>query len=321
MQRSETMAVIANLEKPKIVAVVGSTAAGKSDCALHLAQKFKGEIISADSVQVYRGLDIGTAKPSPEQRALIPHHLIDILNPDEEYSAAQFRRQADGVIHKLHTQAVPIFLVGGTGLYLKALTRGLFSGPAGNPSLRLILKQKAESEGSSRLHKELQTVDPEAALRIHPRDTLRIIRAIEVYTQTRRPISSFHYQHGFREQPYRTLKIGLTLEKEELYRRIESRCEEMLEKGWVEEVKNLLQKGYSPRLKSLQSLGYRHLVSFLTGNIDLEEAVRLVKRDTRRYAKRQMTWFKADPEIHWFPASPENLSLITQKVKDFFERK
>ncbi len=308
------------MEKPKLVAIVGPTAAGKSSLALSLAQQFAGEIISSDSVQVYRGLDIGTAKPSPADRRIVPHHLIDILNPDQDYSAALFRRQAGELIRILHKRQKPIFIVGGTGLYLKALTRGLFRGPAANPGFRAGLNLEADTKGSPFLHLRLQELDPEAAARIHPQDRMRIVRALEVHGQSQRKISEFQKEHRFQETPYEVCKIGLFFEREELYRRVEIRTEIMMERGWVEEVKNLLDQGYLPHLKSLQSLGYKHVVSSLSGKISLEEAARLIKRDTRRYAKRQITWFKADPEITWFSPDPESRVLIGRKVASFLNR-
>lgn len=307
------------MEKPKIVALVGPTATGKSNLALHLAQRFRGEIISADSVQVYRGLDIGTAKPSAEDRRLAFHHLIDIREPDEDYSAASFRQEADGVIDELHKRKTPIFVVGGTGFYLKALTRGLFRGPAADSQLRLALQEKAKGEGREALHRELQKVDAEAASRIHPHDRFRVIRALEVHSLGRKPISHFQREHGFREAPYDVLKIGLTCEREDLYRRIELRVDRMMELGWVDEVRSLLNQGYDPGLKSMQSLGYRHIVASLFGDLTLEEAVGLIKRDTRRYAKRQLTWVKADPEVLWFPADPGSFQTIGSIVEAFLK--
>ena len=306
------------MSKPKLVVITGPTATGKSSLALDLALKVRGEIISADSVQVYRGLDTGTAKPSPEERALVPHHLIDILDPDQEYSAALFRREADKIIERLHLRSTPIFVAGGTALYLKVLTRGLFRGPAGDPKLRSILRQKAETGGDEALHQELRRLDPEAASRIHIHDRFRITRALEVCILTGQPISHLQREHGFRENPYETLKVGLLWEREELYRRIDSRVEKMVKMGWVEEVQSLLNKGYSPGLKSLQSLGYKHIVAYLQGKGSLAEAVELTKRDTRRYAKRQMTWFRGDPEVHWLAADQEITANVEGKVLEFF---
>jgi tRNA dimethylallyltransferase len=307
------------MEKPKIVALVGPTATGKSILALHLARRFRGEIISADSVQVYRGLDIGTAKASAEDRRMVPHHLVDICEPGEDYSAASFRQQADEIIRELHKRETPIFVVGGTGLYLKALTRGLFRGPAANSELRLALKKKADREGSGVLHRELRKLDAEAASRIHPHDRFRIIRALEVCSLGRKPISRFQSEHGFRDTPYDVLKIGLCCERENLYKRIELRADRMVELGWVDEVRSLLNQGYGSGFKSMQSLGYRHILSHLLGDLTLEEAVRLIKRDTRRYAKRQITWFKADPEISWFPADHESYENIAGMVEVFLK--
>jgi len=308
------------MNKPKVVAILGPTATGKSSLALHLAEKFGGEIISADSVQVYRGLDIGSAKPSAEDRRRILHHLIDILEPDQDYSASAFRDHADEIIRRLRCGNSPVFVVGGTGLYLKVLSRGLFRGPGGNPRLRQALRQKAEMEGNDSLHKELGQWDPDAASRIHPHDTFRLIRALEVYSLSRKPISQFQKEHGFRENPYRILKIGLQCEREELYRSIEARVDEMMKRGWVDEVRSLLEKGYSPGLKSLQSLGYKRLASHLLGETELDRAVQLIKQDTRRFAKRQITWFKADPEISWFPASRESYAPIEAAVSVFFHQ-
>ena len=307
------------MAKPKFVALVGPTATGKSILALHLAQRFRGEIISADSVQVYRGLDIGTAKPSAKDRRMAPHHLVDICEPDEEYSAASFRQQADEIICGLHKCETPIFVVGGTGLYLKVLTRGLFRGPAPDSELRLVLQQRAEKEGSEVLHRELQKLDAEAASRIHPHDRFRIIRALEVCSLGGKPISHFQREHGFRDAPYDVLKIGLCREREDLYKRIELRVERMVELGWVNEVRCLLNKGYGPGLKSMHSIGYRHILSHLLGDLTLEEAVRLIKRDTRRYAKRQITWFKADPETSWFSANHESYKDIEGMVEVFLK--
>jgi tRNA dimethylallyltransferase len=305
------------MEKPRIVALVGPTATGKSSLALELAQQFRGEIISADSVQVYRGMDIGTAKPSAKDRQLVPHHLVDILDPDKSYSAALFRQQADNIIYELYKRKTPIFVVGGTGLYLKALTRGIFRGPAANAGLRLALQKKAERDGSEILHQELQELDPGAASRIHPHDRFRIIRALEVYSLGGKPISLFQGEHRFGEAPYDVFKIGLCCGREDLYRRIETRVDRMVEMGWVDEVHSLLNQGYGPGLKSMQSLGYRHIVSYLFGGLTLKDAIHLTKRDTRRYAKRQLTWFKADPEIFWFAARQENFRPIEGMVESF----
>ena len=305
-------------KKTKLVALVGPTSTGKSGLALQLAERLGGEIISADSVQVYRGFDIGTAKPSPDERRKVPHHLIDILAPEEDYSAASFRNQADRIIHRLQEKGKVIFVVGGTGLYLKVLSRGLFHGPGGDPLLRDSLRRKAEGEAEGYLHQELGKVDPEAASRLHPHDTFRIIRALEVYLHSGKSLSGFQNEHGFRESPYEILKIGLAAERQELYRRIESRVDSMMENGWLKEVQDLLNRGVSARVKPMQSLGYKRLNSFLEGEMEWARAVSLIKQDTRRYAKRQITWFKADPDIRWFSAAGEIYPAIQEKILDFF---
>ncbi len=296
---------------------MGPTALGKSFLAIRLARRFQGEIISSDSVQVYRGLDIGSGKPSLEQRRQTSHHLIDILDPDQTYSAALFRQQADVIIHDLHKRKTPIIVVGGTGLYLKVLTRGLFHGPGSNAGLRWSLHERAKTKGTHELHQELHKLDPEAALRIHPQDTLRIIRAIEVFYQTNMPISKFQREHDFQEKPYEVFKVGLICDREEIYRRIETRTDEMIQTGWLEEVRSLLSQGHPPELKSLQSLGYKQIVSYLTGKITFPDAIHFIKRDTRRYAKRQITWFHADPEINWYSAEEESFPAIAKDVEEF----
>ncbi|MGQ9695962.1 MAG: tRNA (adenosine(37)-N6)-dimethylallyltransferase MiaA [Thermodesulfobacteriota bacterium] len=307
------------MEKPKIIIIVGPTATGKSALGIHLAQKFRGEIINADSMQIYRGLDIGTAKPTREEQTLVRHHLIDILDLNQIYSAARFREEADQIIKKLHKDGIPIFIIGGTGLYLKVLTKGIFHGPEANLEFRHWLKKRLIQEGGQVLYQELSRVDPEAASRIHPRDHLRIIRALEVVHQTNRPISSLHQEHGFKEQPYEVLKIGLSLPKEELFQRIEFRIKEMLRQGWVEEVRNLLAQGYSPDIKPFLAIGYKQIIKHLSGQIDFLEMVRLIIRETKAYAKRQITWFKADPEINWFHPSARNWQEIEDKVEEFLK--
>lgn len=304
-------------KKPRVVAIVGPTGSGKSALGWHLAREFGGELVSADSVQVYRGLDIGSAKATAEERRVVIHHLVDILDPDEEYSAARFRSQAVTIIQSLHERNIPVFVVGGTGLYLRTLTRGIFRGPEANPELRRSLGRQAEEKGSETLYEELKRVDRDAASRIHPRDAVRIIRALEVYQMSGQPISGFQKEHGFKERDFNVLKIGLSFPRDELFRRIDARVHRMLDRGWVEEVRGLLQKGYSPKLKSLQSLGYRQVISFLQGEKSIAETVLSIQGDTRRYAKRQLTWFKADPEIRWFKGELEDLEPIRQMVAEF----
>ena len=305
------------MNAPKIVVICGPTAGGKSAAALELAREFGAEVINADSMQVYRYMDIGTAKPSAEAQKAIRHHLIDILYPDEEFSAALFREEARQAIADVEARRRKALVVGGTGLYIKALTAGLIQGGEIDPAIRARLLTEAEHEGREGLYQRLQAVDPKTAARLHPHDTYRVIRALEVYERTGRPISLMRERHRFQEGPYQVLKIGLLVEREELYRRIDTRVEEMMRQGLQEEVRGLLDRGYSPSLKTMQSLGYHQIVAYLQGEYDLAEAVRRIKRDTRRYAKRQLTWFKADPEVRWVH-SERDRATVREMVEGFW---
>jgi len=287
------------VEKPKIVVIVGPTASGKSAVALELARHVGAEIINADSIQVYKYMDIGTAKPSPEERKLVRHHLIDILYPDEEFSAALFREEARQTIAEVSTRRKKAMVVGGTGLYIKALTSGLIRGGEVDPAIRSRLQSEAQGGGRERIYRRLKEVDPITAARLHPHDTYRIIRALEVYERTGRPISALRQRHLFQEESYQALKIGLMPERADLYQRIDERVDEMIRQGLREEVLHLLEMGYAPALKAMQCLGYKQIVAHIQGEYDLAEATRRIKRDTKRYAKRQITWFKADAQIHW----------------------
>lgn len=304
--------------KPKVVVVLGPTATGKSQLGIELAREFDGEIVSADSMQVYRLMDIGTAKPPLSIREEIPHHMMDILWPDEPFSAGEFRRLGRQKIEEiLKGGKVPI-VVGGTGLYIKALTEGLLEGLEGDRGLREELHRQAEVLGSRGLWERLREVDPEGAMEIHPNDLYRVIRALEIYHLTGRPPSALRREHAFGDRPYHLLKIGLIRPREELYRRIDERVEGMIKGGLVEEVKGLLERGYGPDLPSMKAIGYREIVAYLRGEMTLEEAVRLMKRNTRRLAKRQLTWFKRDPEVHWF-AYPEERERIFGLVGQFLK--
>ncbi len=303
--------------KPKLVIVLGPTAVGKSDIVLDLALQFGAEIISADSQQVYRHMDIGTAKPSREQREKIPHHLIDIVDPEEEFNAAMFRRLATEIAYQLADHDKRIIVCGGTGLYIKALTRGLFAGPGGDPQIRQALEWEIEEHGIASLYRRLEQVDPESAVRIHPHDRQRISRALEVYHASGRKISEWQSEHGFNESLFDVLKIGLDRQRIQLYDRIDRRCEFMIASGLLDEVKKLVEMGYGLDLKAMQSVGYRHLGLFLRARMSLENAVHLMKRDTRRLAKRQLTWFRSDREIRWFDPEDQR-GNIEDAVRNFF---
>jgi tRNA dimethylallyltransferase len=302
-------------EKPRVAALVGPTAVGKTAVALTLATRWGAEIVNADSLQVYRRLDIGTAKPTRAEQARITHHLIDVVDPPEPYDAARYCREGRRVLAGLHGRGVPPLVVGGTGLYLKALLSGLFAEGAPQAEVRARLRREAELVGLPALYKRLLHLDPATAMRLHPHDTYRIVRALEVMEATGRPLSTLIAAHRFQDSPYQVLKLGLRLPREELYRRIELRVEAMLAQGWLDEVKGLLDR-YPPTLKPLQALGYRHLVNYLTGRWSWPEALTFLARDTRRYAKRQLTWFGSDPQIHWF--HPDQTEDMASLLAEFF---
>lgn len=283
---------------PSVLCLVGPTAVGKSHVAVALAQRLNAEIINADSRQVFRGLDIATCKLTVEERAGIPHHLLDIVDPDERFSVGQYRRLALEHIARIHEKGKLALVVGGTGLYVKALVHGLWDGPQPDwPFRDHLMTLERECEGI--LHKKLVKQDPHLAARVHPRDEVRIIRALEVMHVCHQPLSTLHEQHGFREAPFQATMIGLTRERSALYRRIEDRVDRQMAQGLIEEVRGLLQRNYPADLPAMTGLGYRQLMGCLTGQESVAEGVRRLKRDTRRYAKRQMTWFRKDSSIIW----------------------
>ncbi len=310
--------MVRGAEEVKLVIVQGPTASGKSELAIRLAELFSGEIVNADSMQVYRFMDIGTAKPSPEQLRRVPHHLLDIVEPDQPFSAADFCREAEKVIADITRRGKRVFVCGGTGLYIRALTRGLMTSPPGDDTLRLELKDLANREGNAALHRRLATLDPVSAVRIHPNDQFRVIRALEVYRMTGRPISELQGEHHFGALRYGYCKIGLAMDRETLYRNVDNRVDSMITNGFLEEVKALLAAGYAPELKPMRSLGYRHMCDYLAGVMSFEDSVQLMKRDTRRYAKRQLTWFNQDSEIKWIEY-PVNVAIIEHIVNDYFD--
>jgi tRNA dimethylallyltransferase len=282
-----------------IPVIVGPTAVGKTDLSLAIACGLGAEIISADSRQVYRFLDIGTAKPDVGQRQAVPHHLIDVVDPDQPLNAARFAQMARGCLHDIEARGKQALVVGGSGLYIRALTDGLFTGPGANPEVRASLEAEAHARGVHALYRRLADVDPTSARRIHPHDQVRIIRALEIYTLTGRPIS--HWQRQWhapqRERPF--VFIGLGRDREDLRARIAARTQAMFEKGLVTEVEELLAQGFSPALPPLRSVGYAEIVAFLAGEYDLARAQALIERNTWRLAKRQMTWYRHLPDVHW----------------------
>jgi len=283
-----------------LLVIVGPTATGKSALAVECCLRLEGEIVSADSMQVYRHMDIGTAKPTPEERRGVAHHCIDLVEPDEEYSVARYKRDAEAAIADIYARGKLPMLCGGTGLYVKAVLYGLdLPIAAADWDLRKRLEDEARRLGAAGLHERLRQVDPQVAARIHPNNIRRVVRALEVFALTGRPMSSYHrLDHQPRPQ-YNVLAFGLNLPRAELYRRIDARVEAMMRRGLLEEVRWLLDHGYSEHLVAMKGLGYRQLALHLRREVDLHSAVYLIKRDTRHYARRQLTWFRAEPALRW----------------------
>ncbi len=295
---------------PPVIAIVGPTGTGKTELALQLAPRLGAEIVNADSRQVYRGLDVGSAKPSVAARARVPHHMFDVVDPDVPFDCAHYRVLARARIADIQARGRRVLLVGGTGLYLKVLRYGLFPGPARDSDLRASLAALEEA-GPGALHARLRGIDPAAADRLHPRDRVRLIRAIEVYELTGKPLSAWQEEHGFRvpELPMRV--IGLMMEREVLYEDLNARCQAMVEGGLIDEIKTLWRRGYGSELAPLRSIGYREIGAYLQGRCDLPQAIADMARATRQLAKRQLTWFRADSSISWRNAmqiDPERLA-------------
>ncbi len=295
-----------------LVAVVGPTASGKSALALRAAEILGGEIVNCDAIQLYRGLDVGTAKPSLEERKRLPHHLYDLIGPAEPYSAGRYMVDARCVCSQIADRGGIPFVVGGTGLYLRVLLEGIFRGPGRSEVIRERLNRIAERKGVEYLHALLSLKDPAAGQRIQARDQLRIVRALEIYFSTGSRIS----QLQVRQQPLKglaVLKLGLNLPRDILYGRINRRVARMFDEGFTEEVERLLDEGYRDDCKAFEALGYRYVLRVLRGELSQLEAIELTCRDTRRYAKRQMTWFRKEPQIRWidFPGeSPQALEQL-----------
>jgi len=302
------------LTEPVLV-LIGPTAVGKTALSLALAERFSCEIVGLDSMQIYRHMDIGTAKATLEERARAPHHLLDVIEPDEEYHVARYVADATQACREIIARGNRPLLVGGTGLYLKGLLEGLFEIPAVPESVRASLRQRLTEEGRAVLFDELGLCDPESASRIHANDTHRLLRALEIFQATGRSWSEHLREHQIRPALTKVLRIGLLCERDALYERINLRVERMVAEGLLGEVEKLLAMGYDPSLKAMQSIGYRHMLQYLQGQWDWDETLFLLARDTRRYAKRQMTWFGNDPNIHWF--APTETEAIFNCVEGF----
>lgn len=309
-------------EKLPVAAIVGPTATGKSEVALQVAASLQAEIISADSAQVYRGMNIGTAKLLPQERVgpegtPVPHHLLDIINPDQSFSVADYQRLARAAISDIHRRGNLPLMVGGTGLYYQAVVDPYYFTPMpGSSEIRQRLLSLANKHGNNHLYEQLKTVDPEAAQRVHPNDQRRLVRALEVYTMTGRPISESLARRRQQGSPYRLVTIALNMPRSCLYRRIEARVDAMIAHGLVTEVRQLLEK-YDYRLPAMQALGYREIGAYVRGEMGLEETVALLKRNTRRLAKRQLTWFRRDKRLYWVEVGTQKTADISAFITTF----
>ena len=289
--------------KSSLICIVGPTAVGKTEIAIQLAQHLDAEIVSLDSRQIYREMDIGTAKPTLDQQRAVHHHLIDCVGVDQPFSVAEYQRLADTAIAEIRGREKRAMAVGGAGLYFRGIIDGLFDGPGADAEIRAKLQREADEHGNVALHERLRRCDPEAANRVHPNNRVRVIRALEVYELTGKPISSLQQQWKMNEPRYPFRAFGLNIPRETLYQRIEERVDRMVKVGLIEEVKWLLDQGYPRDCVAMQSFGYKELVDYLDRNQTLHEAITLLKQNTRRFAKRQLTWFRNDPRIEWLDTS------------------
>jgi tRNA dimethylallyltransferase len=305
--------------RPPVVVVTGPTSAGKTRAAIELALRFDAEIVNADSMQVYRFMDLGTAKPTLEQRARAPHHLIDVVAPDERYSAGRYAVEARAVAARIHAAGRCVLLVGGTGLYIRAFLEGLLPGGAADAELRAELEAEharaAAAGDAGRLYRRLVDLDPAAAEGIHPHDVRRTVRALEIGVASGAPASERRRAHGFADRPYRALHLALDPGRATLDARIDAYCREMIERGLLQEVRALRQRGYGPELRPMGALGYRHMQPVLEGSATLADALLAMQRDTRHFARRQRTWLRRIPEaIH---VDPGDLEGIAKRVEAF----
>jgi tRNA dimethylallyltransferase len=306
---------MASVASPLLIAVVGPTAAGKSALALRLALAHGGEIVSCDSLQVYRGLDIGSAKPTPEERGQVKHHLVDVADPPEAFSAADYARLGRAALVSVRARDRRPLVVGGTGLYLRALLRGLFAGPSRDEALRARLEAMAARHGERRLHRWLASVDPAAAARIAPADRVRVVRALEVFGKTGRPLTGHHEAGAEPLRGFTVRVLGLAPSREDLRAKVEARTRQMLAAGLIEETRGLIER-FGPDLRPLHAIGYRQAVSVLAGRIGVEDAQRDIVKETMRYAKRQMTWFRHQEQVEWCADAAEAERLATRWLAD-----
>ena len=300
----------------RLLCLLGPTAIGKTEIAIQLAQRLNAEIVSVDSRQIYRQMDIGTAKPTHEERQAAPHHLIDCVDVSQPFSVADYQSLADAAIADIQNRGKQVLLVGGAGLYFRSVVDGLFEGPGADPLLRERLEAEAKQHGVDVLHERLRTCDPESAERIHPNNVVRVIRALEVYELTGTPMSEHQQQWHQGNQRYAFIAFCLTMPRALLYQRIEQRVDVMLANGLVTEVESLLAAGYARDTVALRSFGYKELIAYLDGECTYLEAVEQLKQNTRRFAKRQLTWFRKDPRIEWIDrnSTPDIVKHLLEKI-------
>jgi tRNA dimethylallyltransferase len=315
------MPSVAPDSRPKVVIVTGPTATGKTAVAIEIAQRFAGEIVNADSMQVFRFMDIGTAKATPEQRALVPHHLLDVVTPDVPYSAGRYSQEARAAADTILGRGRLPLVTGGTGLYIRAFLEGLIASGDVDPELReRIEAQQAEAvrEGDPhRLHRRLAKIDPDAGKAIHPNDARRVTRALEIAETFNAPSSQVREAHGFEDRPYHALHLALDLDRDTLNAHIDARCRAMVEQGLLQEVRDLRERGYGPELRPMKSIGYRHMMPVVDGADTLASALVTMQTDTRRFARRQRTWLRPLADVEWF--DPRNPNEILHRVEQFLE--
>lgn len=305
-----------------MIVVCGPTASGKTDVAIMLAQLIESEIISSDSMQIYKHMDIGTAKPTAYEQSLVQHHMIDCIEPDADYNVALYQKDATQIANTLYGKNMIPIIAGGTGLYIQSLLEPVtFTDATKDETIRLQLEKEANKKGNEYLHNKLQAIDKEAAEAIHPNNIRRTIRALEVYYTTGKTLTAYKKENKESQPTIDAIKIGLTMDRGLLYQRINQRVDKMLEAGLVEEVEHLLKMGYNPLSNALQAIGYKEIIAYLEGRYSLEESIELVKQGSRRYAKRQLTWFRRQEDIKWFDATDFNganqsiLAYCNQRLK------
>ena len=310
------------MTKPKIAVVVGPTASGKTGTAVALAKLLKGEVISADSMQIYRHMDVGTAKPTVQEMDGVPHHLVDCVDPDEDYSVARFKAEALAAIEDICSRGHQPIVAGGTGLYVNGLTLPWgFRAKDTDEAVRATLEQEAAQMGNEAFHRLLAAVDPQSATEIHPNNVKRVVRALEIYRVTGKTKSQLDAEARTETLPYNYVLMGIAMDRAQLYERVNRRVDLMVEAGLIEEIRRLLSMGYSPELPALKAIGYKELFPYLRGEMPLAEALRILKRDTRHFAKRQLTWFRKDERIAWFDAGvyPDTKTMAAA-MKNYFEK-